>query len=145
MTKSNCVLPEEHRLPPAFPAGDSPAAQTPQARGARRITVQNALCILCALTALGVLLLAALDKLDEIRARGFLNYITEDLLSVSADGGTLGDRMSAAVFGTVEVRGKRRHGHAGHHRLRRTARADHAAAHLLHTKGRDCQGDLPRA
>ena len=29
------------------------------ARGARRITVQNALCILCALTALGVLLLAA--------------------------------------------------------------------------------------
>ena len=59
MTKSNCVLPEEHRLPPAFPAGDSPAAQTPQARGARRITVQNALCILCALTALGVLLLAA--------------------------------------------------------------------------------------
>ena len=105
MTKSNCVLPEEHRLPPAFPAGDSPAAQTPQARGARRITVQNALCILCALTALGVLLLAALDKLDEIRARGFLNYITEDLLSVSADGGTLGDRMSAAVFGTVEVGG----------------------------------------
>ena len=39
MTKSNCVLPEEHRLPPAFPAGDSPAAQTPQARGARPITV----------------------------------------------------------------------------------------------------------
>ena len=39
MTKSNCVLPEEHRLPPAFPAGDSPAAQTPQARGARRIVL----------------------------------------------------------------------------------------------------------
>ena len=39
MTKSNCVLPEERRLPPAFPAGDSPAAQTPQARGARRIVL----------------------------------------------------------------------------------------------------------
>lgn len=105
MTKSDSGLLEERRLPPALPAGDAAAGSvhTPRAGRVRRITVQNALCILCALTALGVLLLAAIAKLDEIRARGFLRYITEDLLTVSAGGGTLGERMSAAVFGTEEI------------------------------------------
>lgn len=103
MTKTHGVLPEERLLPPA--RADLCAAPQPTSpRAARRITVQNALCVLCALTALAVLLLAALSKLSEIRARGLLNYITEDLLSASA-GGTLGDRMSAAVFGTAEVGG----------------------------------------
>lgn len=104
MTKSDTGLLEERRLPPALPAGDAAGSvHAPRASGTRRITVQNALCILCALTALGVLLLAAVAKLDEIRMRGFLRYITEDLLTVSAGGGTLGQRMSAAVFGTAEV------------------------------------------
>lgn len=103
MTKTNSVLPEERLLPPARADACNAPRPTPP-RAARRITVQNALCILCALTALAVLFLAALSKLSEIRARGLLNYITEDLLSVSA-GGTLGDRMSAAAFGTAEVGG----------------------------------------
>ena len=103
MTKSESGLLEKPLPPPALPAarGEEAAhARTARMQSARRITVQNALCILCALTALAVLLLAAGGKLVEIRACGFFRYITEDLLAVSADGGTLGDRMSIAVFGS---------------------------------------------
>ena len=106
MTTANHELIEEPcRTPVAAPQEESKGASVAFTRrtAPRRALLQNALCLICALAAVGVLLLCALDKLDEIRARGLLNYITEDLLTATAAGNqTLGDRMTAAAFGTTE-------------------------------------------
>lgn len=109
MTESTKELcPKEPPLPPAVPTEvdteptDEPHRAAPSAKHrVPHATVQNALCLLCALTALGVLSLAAVAKLDEIRLRGFWQTVTEELLSVSGDS-TLGDCISAAAFGTWE-------------------------------------------
>lgn len=104
MTESNkelCL--QEPLLPPAVQTENNAAPTDTACRVARRrsrVTVQNALCLLCMLTALGVLALAAVAKLDEIRLRGFWHTVTEELLSASDS--TLGDRISAATFGTWE-------------------------------------------
>ena len=103
MTELHRELPKTCMLPAATDTAAQAACCPPRLHGGRRATLQNLLCLLCLLTALAVFLLAALDKIAEIRSRGLLEYITEDLLAVSATESTLGDRMSAAAFGTVEI------------------------------------------
>ncbi len=80
-------------LPPA-------AAPAPKPKLPRGYAVGRFACIFCAMTAVFVLLLCALQKLDEILSRGFWEYCTEELLAASGDEQTtLGDRMSAVAFG----------------------------------------------
>lgn len=102
LIKEDCLSPSDVAEMPsdANPSyTDAPVRRSPP----RRALLQNALCLVCALAALVVLFLCALDELDEIRSRGLLNYITESLLTVSAGGSpSLGDRMSAAAFGASE-------------------------------------------
>lgn len=108
MTTAKRALSEEpHLLPDGsaapFDASRAFADSTARCSPPRRAIMQNVLCLICAFIALAVLILCATDELGEIRSRGLLNYITESLLSVSESGGlSLGDRISAATFGTGE-------------------------------------------
>lgn len=90
----------------ALPATTVPDAepsepQLPQRRYGS--IMQRFLCIFCALTAVSVLLLYALQKLDEIREQGFLQYISEELLGTNGEQDTLGDKMSAIAFGDLPL------------------------------------------
>ena len=80
------------------PPTNAPAHEEKISRG---YALQRFICIFCAMTAVFALLLCALQKLDEIFAEGFWEYLSGELLTVGSEQKTLGDRMSELAFGDL--------------------------------------------
>lgn len=84
------------------PPTENPVLKIPRT-GNRRYAMQSFACIFCAAAALLVLFVCALDKIDEIRERGLLEYLSEEVLKTNGGNQSLGDLMSAAAFGHRET------------------------------------------
>lgn len=85
------------------PPTENPVSKIPRT-GNRRYAMQSFACIFCAAAALLVLFVCALDKIDEIRERGLLEYLSEEVLKTNGGNQSLGDLMSAAAFGHGDTR-----------------------------------------
>ena len=88
-------------LPPA--PEDMNIPEQPRQRSGRHYAMQSFACIFCAAAALFVLFICALDKIDEIRDRGLLEYLSEEILKPGGDSKSLGDLMSVAAFGHSDL------------------------------------------